>query len=154
MINDNIQVIEFQAKYTQQVRSVVAMTLEDLGINTPNPIRKDPDLDHILEIYKDRGRFWIALVNGEVVGTIALENKIGPTANLKRVFVLTPYQGKGIAQLLLEKAVNFAIENEYKVLELTSDLSMKRAHRFYEKHGFRKIAEDEKQFFYRLILHN
>ena len=154
MINDNIQVIEFQAKYTQQVRDVVAMTLEDSGINTPSPFRKDPDLDHILEIYKDRGRFWIALVNGEVVGTIALENKIGPTATLKRVFVLTLYQGKGIAQLLLEKAVHFAIKKEYKVLELTSDLRMKRAHRFYERHGFKKIGEDAEQYFYRLILQN
>ena len=109
MIKSNIQVIEFQAKYTQQVRGVVATTLQDLGINTPSPFRKDPDLDSILEIYKDRGGFWIALVNGEVVGTIALENNIGLTATLKRVFVLPPYQGAGVAQLLLEAAIQFAI---------------------------------------------
>ena len=37
-------------------------------------------------------------------------------------------------------------------MELTSDLTMKRAHRFYEKHGFKKVGVDEKQYFYRLVL--
>ena len=107
-------------------------------------------MDFIGEIYKDRGRFWVALKDDKVIGTIAIENRAGDTAKLRRMFVLSEYQGKGIAQKLFKTAVQFARKKGYKEIELSTAHFMKRAHKFYEKQGFKKIGADEKEYFYKL----
>ena len=55
---------------------------------------------------------------------------------LKRIYVDKAYQGKGLAQILMAFAENFARENNYEVLWLGVWEHNNRAKRFYEKMGF------------------
>lgn len=150
---DTIQIIEFQPEYEQPVKDLIHLVLRSLGITNKYPeINRDTDLDYILEKYKDRGRFWLAIRGKELVGTVAIEEKDHNIAKLKRMFVLPEFQGSGIGQKLFDTALNFAKNNGYKTLRLNTDKIMNRAHRFYEKNGFRKIGEDDDRLFYELDL--
>ena len=55
---------------------------------------------------------------------------------LKRIYVLKEFHGKGIAQKLMDHILIFAEENEYEVVWLGVWEHNIRAQKFYEKHGF------------------
>lgn len=55
---------------------------------------------------------------------------------LKRIYVLQEFLGKGIAQALMELYLNFARENGFAVAWLGVWEHNLRAQRFYEKYGF------------------
>jgi diamine N-acetyltransferase len=55
---------------------------------------------------------------------------------LKRIYVLEAYHGKGIAQQLMNFYMQYAIENNYNALWLGVWEHNLRAQKFYEKYGF------------------
>ena len=55
---------------------------------------------------------------------------------LKRIYVLQEFQGKGIAQKLMDFFLNFAAEKKYEVVWLGVWEHNLRAQKFYEKYGF------------------
>ena len=55
---------------------------------------------------------------------------------LKRIYVLTEFQGKGIAQKLMDFILEFAAEKKYEVVWLGVWEHNIRAQKFYEKYGF------------------
>lgn len=55
---------------------------------------------------------------------------------LKRIYVLNEYQGKGIAQKLMDFFLNVATEKKYEAVWLGVWEYNVRAQKFYEKYGF------------------
>jgi ribosomal protein S18 acetylase RimI-like enzyme len=55
---------------------------------------------------------------------------------LKRIYVLAQFHGKGIAQMLMDFFLNFAIEKNYEVVWLGVWEHNIRAQKFYAKYGF------------------
>lgn len=145
----DLKIIPFETQYTQPVKDLIYAVLGSLGIENKYPeINRDTDLDYIEEKYSGRGRFWLAFDNEKLIGTIAIEELDQETAKLKRMFVLPEYQGNGVGQKLMDVALSFAKDNEYKRIKLNTDRIMKRAHSFYEKNVFVRTGEDDERFFY------
>ncbi len=149
----NYIIVEFQPKYKNQVIDLIGETLKELRVipNTNEPL-DDEDLFKIPEIYSGRGKFWIALVNNQLIGTVAIRDMGNNQAKLNRMFVLSKYHGKKVGQDLLDTALNFARKQKFKEVTLNTHLLMKRAHHFYEKNGFQKIKEEADKFHYQLAL--
>ncbi|MFZ2049074.1 MAG: GNAT family N-acetyltransferase [Minisyncoccia bacterium] len=146
---ENIKITEFQSEYTSQVKELIQTVLGSLGITAQNTKpNKDSDLDKISEIYSLRSRFWLAILDNKLIGTVGIEEIDNDVAKLKRMFVLPEFQGSGVGQKLFDTALNFAIKNDYKKIKLNTDKVMKRAHNFYEKNGFSKSGENEEKLFY------
>lgn len=84
----------------------------------------------------------VAETGGEPVGFA----KLGPpsvpietppaTVELRQIYVLKPWQGKGIAQSLYGWAEEEARRRGGRHLQLTVYIDNHRAKRFYERHGF------------------
>ena len=55
---------------------------------------------------------------------------------LKRIYVIKEFQGKGIAQKLMDFILSFALQKKYEVVWLGVWEHNKRAQKFYEKYGF------------------
>ena len=55
---------------------------------------------------------------------------------LKRIYVLSEFQGKGIAQKLMDFFIDFAIEKKYEAVWLGVWEHNIRAQKFYAKYGF------------------
>jgi GNAT superfamily N-acetyltransferase len=147
------EIIEFTKPYQEQVVMLITQVLKDQHVISKDVIAiDDEDLFRIPEIYSGRGRFWIAIENDTVVGTVAIREVDKNTAKLHRMFVLTQYHGKGVGPALLQHAIEFAKQQGYKEIILNTHHLMHRAHRFYEKNGFTRIGDTADKFSYKLLL--
>ncbi|XP_033004310.1 N-acetylaspartate synthetase [Lacerta agilis] len=89
--------------------------------------------------------FWVAVLNGNVVGIVAARgNEEDNTVELRRMSVDSKYRGKGIAKALGRKVVEFAVVNNYSSIVLGTTAVKVAAHKLYESLGFKHVgvAED------------
>ncbi|XP_061485778.1 N-acetylaspartate synthetase [Rhineura floridana] len=85
--------------------------------------------------------FWVAVLNGNVVGIVAARgNEEDNTVELRRMSVDSKYRGKGIAKTLGRKVVEFAIVNNYSSIVLGTTAVKVAAHKLYESLGFKHVG--------------
>lgn len=96
-----------------------------------------PDLIDTEKFYLD-GNFWTARINGEIVGTIGLQNLDNHNGILRKMFVRQDYRGAQpkIAQQLFDELASFAKCINLKVIWLDTPAIAVASHRFYERNGF------------------
>jgi putative acetyltransferase len=98
------------------------------------------DLAEALERYGgERAGFWVADDGGTVVGTVAIRPREGRTCELKRLYLLPDGRGTGLGQRLYEHAEAFARRAGYERIWLDSSRRFARAHRVYQRNGFRLL---------------
>ena len=99
------------------------------------------DVDDWPRVYgPPRGTFLVALVDGRLVGTGAIRPIDDDTAELKRMWLLEAYQGRGIGYRLFTLLSEFARAAGYRQMWLSTDnIAQSRAVRFYERLGFQPI---------------
>jgi GNAT superfamily N-acetyltransferase len=99
-----------------------------------------PELRALASHYADKGgALWAAEVDGDVVGMIAVA-PLGDADEweIGRLYVLPAWRGSGLAHRLLDTAEAHARDARAGRLALWSDTRFDRAHRFYEKRGYRR----------------
>lgn len=98
------------------------------------------DVDEVQAQYFDnRGVFLVALNGEQVIGSGALRMLDNATAELKRMWLLETYHGKGIGYRLINKLIDFARQNGYERICLQTSPEQVRALGFYQKFGFYEI---------------
>ncbi len=99
------------------------------------------DMDDIQSQYFDRkGLFLVVLDDGRMVGTGAIRALEGDICQLRRMWLLPPYQRRGIGSRLVEMLFEFARQAGFKTVRLKTDVKQTGAIRFYERLGFRLVA--------------
>lgn len=100
----------------------------------------------MLQTYNpDKDRFWIAEVNGEIVGSIAVIGHSRDKAQI-RWFMLHPdARGMGLGKKLLQDAISYCKEKGFGFVYLETTADQNTAIHMYEKAGFTKISEQENQ---------
>ncbi len=96
------------------------------------------------ELSDANDKYFLAEIEGRAAGYLRLMEdysnfdliKKWKALELKRIYVDKAFHGKGIAQMLIQFAENYAKENSYEVLWLGVWEHNLRAKRFYEKSGF------------------
>jgi len=153
MNNNNFRIEEYSDTYKEQIKDVIGKTLADISvINRKNLPLNDPDLDEIEKVYFGKGRFWVAIKNDEVIGTVAIRDLGNNSAKLNRMFVLIKHHGDGTGQKLLDHALLFAKKQGFTKIILNTHELMHRAHRFYEKNGFKRVGKTGDKYNYEKIL--
>lgn len=96
---------------------------------------------------KADGDFWIACEKetGKLVGTIGIKPYTKDIAVLKKFFVSELYQGAPyhLGQRLYKEVIEFARKRNLKTILLDTPRNTTRAHKFYERAGFRLVKEEE-----------
>jgi diamine N-acetyltransferase len=114
------------------------------------------DMDHFLELYYNENalaeemadsemHYYFAEIDGEIAGYILYkENNIGfeemkskKVIELKRLYVLGNYHGKGIAQKMMDAFLEYANANNFDIAFLGVWEYNCRAQYFYAKYGFK-----------------
>jgi GNAT superfamily N-acetyltransferase len=88
---------------------------------------------------------WFARVNQEIVGGIFIDGSdaAGEGARL-RWFIIDPqYQGYGLGNRLIEEAMTFCDQKQFKRVYLTTFAGLNSARHLYEKFGFRLCREED-----------
>lgn len=152
---EKINIIEFEQKHGEEAKKLARLAMEDVGIESDviNLYTNDDfDYETIAEVYKDRSRLWLALLEDRVVGTIAIAEIDSATARLRRMFVLPQVQRRGIGQQLFDIALKFSKEKGYHRMVLDTDRLMHSAQSFYEQNGFHRVTREGDRIFYELTV--
>jgi putative acetyltransferase len=87
----------------------------------------------------DVNAFLIAYVDGAAVGCGALRELDATTAEIKRMFVLPEFRGRGISRIVLESLEAHARANGWTTLKLETGTLQSAAIALYESAGYRRI---------------
>ena len=89
---------------------------------------------------KPDGRLFLASVDGEPVGCIAMRKLGDGVCEMKRLYLRAAARGKGLGMALIEKLIDEARDAGYRKMRLdTHPLKMGKAVSLYEAHGFYPI---------------
>lgn len=91
------------------------------------------------------GELWVAEVNGEIVGSIAITKANESVAQLRWFVLDEKYQGLGIGKKLIETALNFCKEKQFDHLFLWTVSTLETARYLYKKYNF-TLTEEKPNF--------
>lgn len=140
-----ITIDRFEPEYTQDVIDIVLHFQND-GTRPLVSVDDQPDmLDIVGEYINKGGNFWIAKNGDTLIGTIGIMPYGADIAVLKKFFVYEEFQGEPhhLGRRLYNELLAFARENGFKTILLDTPHNTHRAHKFYEKAGFRRVEENE-----------
>lgn len=122
---------------------IVPIQREEFGIDIT--AADQPDLMDIPAFYQTgSGDFWVARLQGQVIGTISMKDIGNGEVALRKMFVGAPWRGRefGVARQLLECLIDAAKARGVRKIYLGTTAKFLAAHRFYEKHGFELIEPE------------
>ena len=92
---------------------------------------------------KDRARYWVAECGGEIVGCggIAAFNGSPGVCELRKLFVLPGYRGKGIGKALTLTGLEYAKSVGYQQCYLDTLANMTTAIALYQQLGFEHLPQ-------------
>ncbi len=133
----------YKEKYTDEIISLI-LDIQNNEAKINLSLEEQPDLLDISNSYqKNGGEFWVALSDGDVIGTIGLMLKEKDCAVMKKFFVKKEYRSKKIGFALYSELLKFAQNSGIRHIILDTPSVAIASHRFYENAGFRKIAKTE-----------
>lgn len=135
-----MDIVVFKGDMQSQVDHFFERCFSAVGIPY-SPNDRHADVANVEQSYMKTGCFWCLLDNGKVIGTIAIRmlDKVNRIVELKRMFVLPEYQGKGYGRLLLEYAIEKACEKQYQKICLDTRKQFSVAQHLYRSVGFREM---------------
>ena len=140
-----VEVVPFTRALQDGVIELI-LTIQQVEFGFSIRAEDQPDLLGVEDFYlKGAGGFWVALVDGKPVGTIALRDIGARQGALRKMFVKAPYRGRelGVAEALLRTLLKSAKAGGIEEVFLGTTEKFLAAHRFYEKHGFLQVGPRE-----------
>ncbi|WP_319380544.1 GNAT family N-acetyltransferase [Thiomicrorhabdus sp.] len=86
-----------------------------------------------------KGALFLAKVEETYIGAVGLREFEPGIAEMKRMHVLSDYQGKGVARALTEAFLQQARQMGYRSIRLDSIRALERALQLYKSFGFNEI---------------
>ncbi len=152
-----MDILAFKADMQQSVGEFFEKCFSAVGIPY-SPKDRHADVADVEQHYMQNGCFWCLFDNEILIGTVAvriidIDNKV---IELKRMFVLPEYQGKGYGRLLLEYAIDYAREQKYNKICLDTRKQFSAAHHLYRSTGFQETAKyndnERAELYFELVL--
>lgn len=138
-----MEIETYSGKYDDEIISLI-LDIQNNEAKIDLPLEEQPDLKDIHRFYQQNGgEFWVAVSDGEVVGTIGLMLKENNCAVMKKFFVRSDLRSQKVGLALYKKLLSYAENTGVKHIILDTPSAAKASHRFYEKAGFRKILPSE-----------
>lgn len=87
-----------------------------------------------------KGELWLVRDGATWVGCTALRQLDEATCELKRMYLQPAYRGRGLADQLMQTALETARNLGYQSMKLDSLRRLEPALRLYQRYGFQEIA--------------
>ena len=134
-------IVPFEPRHAPGAVRVIGAVFRDYGV-TFDLFEFDADLTDIPRHYLASGGCFVVLEDdGRVVGTAAAVPHSPATCEVKRVYLLSEYRGRGHGRALLEHVLGWAERAGYLVALAWSDTRFATAHGVYERLGFVRFGE-------------
>ena len=97
----------------------------------------DKELEDMGGVYGQHdSKFFIMESRGKIIGSVGVRNIDRDTCELRKLYLLKEYRGRGLGQELLDHALAFAVNKGYKKIQLEVSVKHERAISLYERSGF------------------
>lgn len=152
-----MDIVTFRADMQRSVEAFFEKCFSAVGIPY-SPKDRHADIANVDRHYMQNGCFWCLFDNETLIGTVAIRmiDTNNKTIELKRMFVLPEYQGKGYGRLLLECAIAYAREQHYNKICLDTRKQFSAAQHLYRSSGFKeteKYNDNERaELYFELVL--
>ena len=139
----NIKIKKFREKFSEDFYTLNKVWIEESWFLEDSDKK---DLLNPQKILEKGGQIFFAVANDNVVGTVAMISSSKNRFELAKMTVKKDYRGHGIANLLMDRCIQFAKDNLAKEVFLISNDSLKIARILYEKYGFIEVELDSKKY--------
>lgn len=110
-----MQIETYSGKYDEEIISLI-LSIQNNEAKIGLSLAEQPDLLNICQYYQQSGgEFWIALCDGNVIGTIGLMLKEQNCAVMKKFFVKKEYRSQKVGLALYQEVLKYAEAAELPV---------------------------------------
>lgn len=140
----DIKIHEYDSKYDQDLMDISMEWLlkYDLLEDEDYVMLRNPKE----EVIDKGGHIFFAELNGEIVGTVAIDRMNQEECEVLKFGVKESAQGNGIGTILMEKLLEVAKEEGYKKVHLCSNHELESALYIYKKLGFEFVPFENSRF--------
>ena len=118
------------------ILELVKKVLNDYGL-TVNTLTTDKDITDIEKHYfSNNGWFAVLEYNEKLIGTYGIFRIEDNMCELRKMYLLSEYQGRGLGKMMMEDAVKIAKGLGYKKMMLETNKVLFKAMQLYQKFGF------------------
>ncbi|HET7551864.1 MAG TPA: GNAT family N-acetyltransferase [Gemmatimonadaceae bacterium] len=141
----NVDIESFRPEHASRFAQLNRDWLEMYGLMEPS---NEEQLADPQTYFLDRGgQIFVALRDGDVVGTCAIVPHDVDEFELAKLTVLPAFRGQRIARRLVERCLAFARERAARRVVLVSNSQLEVALRLYESFGFEhRAAPGDKEY--------
>lgn len=121
-----------------KILCLVRKVLSGYGLKI-NPEETDKDLSDLVDFYFDN-KGWFAVIDhgDEIIGSYGIFRVSEKVCELRKMYLLPEYQGKGLGRLMMEDAIHQAKTLGYAEIILETNKLLDKAIHLYKKYGFKK----------------
>lgn len=102
----------------------------------------DEEISHLEEKYGEpQGRLFLVRCDGKDAGCVAIRKLEEGICELKRVYLRPEFRGKGIGRNMMERIIDEARAEGYKLMRLDTTPYLDEAYALYVKMGFYEIPK-------------
>lgn len=127
-----------------EIASVIRSVLIEMGVPKVGTAYEDPELDYLHQAYQTpRSIYYVLECDGKLMGGAGISPLAGEdpsVCELQKMYFLPEARGYGWGDKMIDKCLNFALENEFRLCYIETLPNMKAAQRLYSRKGFDYIA--------------
>lgn len=124
------------------VFAIVKSVLQQYGLQV-NPEATDKDLSDIKQYYIAKGGcFKVVEDGGSIVGSYGLFPLSQAICELRKMYLLPEYQGKGLGRLIMDDAIAEARKRQFRDIILETNSVLDKACRLYRRYGFEEYEPE------------
>ncbi len=132
-------ILEATQQHLPQVRSLFREYQQWLGVDLCFQ-GFDQELADLPGCYASpQGGIWLAQIDDEMIGCVAVRPNTDTQAELKRLYVKPEFHGNGFGKQLFQTAMNSAQAKGYATIVLDTLPTMQTAQSMYRAYGFYEI---------------
>jgi putative acetyltransferase len=134
-------IVPFDEAHAASVLEVIGTVFREYAM-TFDPSGFDADLRDVRRYYAEHeGAFWVLEDGSRVVGTVAVVSAGPDECEVKRLYLLPGYRGRGFGRVLVEQVLDWAATSGRARIVAWSDVRLATAHAVYERMGFIRFGE-------------
>ena len=143
IIHSNITIKNYESKFDIDFFDLNKAWIEESWILEESDKK---DLLNPKKIIDNGGQIFFAVDKQITIGTVAMIKSSNDIFELAKMTVKEGYRGKGVANMLMNKCIDFANQNNAREIFLISNNSLKIARNLYDKYGFIEVVLDSPKY--------
>tara|TARA_B100001250_G_scaffold235691_1_gene202468 strand:- start:288 stop:758 length:471 start_codon:yes stop_codon:yes gene_type:complete len=140
----NVTIVSFDEEYSSIFYELNKLWIEESWLLEESD--KFDLLNPKESIIDKGGEIFFALIDDNVVGTVAMIRSADRIYELAKMTVEINYRGNGVANKLMDQCLNYAMNNNAQQIYLITNDTLLIARNLYDKYGFKEVKLDSDKY--------